>query len=343
MVREIFDMRSRGMGALTIAINLQDRGVTNRGKSWTKSSILALLRNDAVAGRVVFGRRDRATRCKKPRDQWIIVQAHDPLVPLDLWDTVQSMMDGATAGDNKGSPKSTYLFTGILRCNDGSSMQIESGKSGTGKRYWYYNCRLAQKKGSGNNRRISARSFDEWMVGVILDRVFTRSFLSDVVRDLNEACGTWVKDHRKRRQAISSALSAVEERNSKIYELFETYGRDTPNLGDLTKRLRENNKRIGELERKLAGIDAEEQPKLTVSQEDIAELERALRYIINTTESPKKLRHFFGTFIDRIILGDDSVRIEYRPESLIKNQEPIKVPSKAIWLPGTGSNCRPSD
>ncbi len=164
------------------------------------------------------------------------------------------MMDGATAGDNKGSPEE-YLpvhghpFAAMMV----PACRLNQAKVEPGKRYWYYNCRSAQKKGSGNNRRISASSFDEWMVGVILDRVFTRSFLSDVVRDLNEACGTWVKDHRKRRQAISSALSAVEERNSKIYELFETYGRDTPNLGDLTKRLRENNKRIGELERKLAG------------------------------------------------------------------------------------------
>jgi DNA invertase Pin-like site-specific DNA recombinase len=332
IVREIFELRAAGSGAQTIAIHLQSDGITNRGLKWTKSSVLALLRNDAVVGRVVFGRRDRATRRLKPRKDWIIVDAHAPLISMELWDHVQTMMDSSTAYSNKGSPKSTYLFTGLLHCEDGSSMQIESAK-GRSKRYWYYNCRSAQKKGSGNNRRIPAREFDEWMLAVILDRILTREFLKGVVQDLNEVCSTWVRDHRRRRQAAAGALTAAERKNSKIYELFETFGKETPNLGDLTKRLRANNKEIERLEKHLAGIDAEQQPEMTVSQQDIAELESALRYIIESTSDTKKLRHFFASFIDKIWLGDDSVRIEYRPECLVANPEPVPVPSKACWLP----------
>lgn len=332
IVREIFELRAAGSGAQTIAIHLQGEGITNRGLNWTKSSVLALLRNDAVVGRVVFGRRDRATRRLKPRKDWIIVDAHAPLISMELWDQVQTMMDSSTASSNKGSPKSTYLFTGLLHCEDGSSMQIESAK-GRSRRYWYYNCRSAQKKGSSNNRRIPAREFDEWMLAVILDRILTREFLKGVVEDLNEVCSSWVKDHRRRRQAAAGALTAAERKNSKIYELFETFGKETPNLGDLTKRLRANNKEIERLEKHLAGIDAEQQPEMTVSQQDITELESALRYIIESTSDTKKLRHFFASFIDKIWLGDDSVRIEYRPECLVANPEPVPVPSKACWLP----------
>ncbi len=332
IVREIFKLRVNGSGAQTISIYLQGKGITNRGLNWTKSSILALLRNDAVVGRVVFGRRNRPSRRMRPRSEWTIVDAHEPLVSIDVWESVQSEMNSATASSNKGSPKSTYLFTGILHCEDGSSMQIESAKGST-KRYWYYNCRSAQKKGSGNNRRIPAREFDEWMLGEILDRILTRDFLQSVVEDLNEVCSTWVKDHRRRRQAAAGALSAVEGKNSKIYGLLETYGKDTPNLGDLTKRLRANNKEIDRLEKQLTIVDAEQQPELTVSQADIAELADALRYIIQTTSDAKKLRHFFASFIDKIWLGDNSVRIEYRPECLIATPEPVLVPSKACWLP----------
>lgn len=332
IVREIFRLRAEGAGAQTIAIQMKDHGVTNRGLQWTKSSILALLRNDAVIGRVVFGRRDRKTRRLKPREEWLVVDAHEPLIPMDQWETVQELMDSSTSYTNTGSPKSTYLFTGILHCEDGSSMQIESAK-GRSKRYWYYNCRSAQKKGSGNNRRIPAREFDQWMLEVILDRVLTQEFLQGVVEDLNEVCSNWVKDHRRRRQVAAGALAAVERKNSKIYEMFETFGKETPNLGDLTKRLRANNKQIDRLEKELAIIDAEEQPELTVSKADIDELAGALRYIIETTSDAKKLRHFFASFIDKIWLGDNSVRIEYRPECLVANPEPVPVPSKACWLP----------
>lgn len=332
IVREIFEMRAAGLGAHTIALKMRQKGITNRGASWTKSSILALLRNDAVVGRVVFGRRNRATRRLRPRSQWLIVDAHEPLIPLEAWESVQSQMDTATAACDRGSPKSTWLFTGILHCEDGSSMQIESAK-GRSKRYWYYNCRSAQKKGSGNNRRINAEEFDKWMLGVILDRILTHEFLEEVIKDLNDACGKWMQSHKRRRQAAASALAAVERKNEKIYEMFETYGKDTPNLGDLTKRLRRNNKKIDLLENNLAEIDAEQQPELSVSQAEVAELADSLRYIIETTEDTKTLRHFFASFIDRISLGDDSVRIEYRPECLIENREPVLVPSKACWLP----------
>ncbi|MCP3869699.1 MAG: recombinase family protein [Gammaproteobacteria bacterium] len=332
IVRNIFELRANGSGALSIATHLQSEGITNRGAPWTKSSILALLRNDAVIGCAVFGRRDRATRRLRPRGKWIIVDSHEALISMDLWNQVQSMMDTAAVACDRGSPKSTYLFTGILHCEDGSSMQIESAK-GRSKRYWYYNCRSAQKLGSGNNRRIAAREFDQWMAGKILDRILTRDVLQDVVEDLNDACGSWVKDHAERRQAVAGALSSVEGRNAKIYELFEQYGRDTPNLADLTKRLRKNNQEINELELQLGILDAEEQPEATVSQADIDDIAASLRYIIETAEDPRKIRQFFGSFIDRIWLGDDSVRIEYRPECLISNPEPILVPSKECWLP----------
>ncbi len=334
IVSDIFKMRARGAGAKTIAIHLQDQGVKNRNKEWTKSSILALLRNDTMVGRVVFGRRDRATRRIKPRSQWIIVDAHEPIISIDLWDSVQSLMDDATADSNKGSPKSTYLFTGILHDEaTGTSMQIESAK-GYSKRYWYYNCRAAQKLGTGQNRRIAAREFDEWMVGVILDRILTPDFLEVVISDLHDACGTWVLDHKKRRQVVASSLTAAGRKNSKIFEVLEEYGRDSPNLGDLTKRLRANNEHVNKLEAQLAAIDAEQKPDFEITPQYVDELAATLRYIIETTENPKKLRHFFGSFIDRIWVLDDSVRLEYRPECLIVgNQEPVTVPSKVGWLP----------
>ena len=333
VVRDIFKLRADGNGALSIAITLNDSGYRNRGKNWTKSSILALLRNEAVIGRIVFGRRDRINRRMKPRDQWIIVDSHEPIIQRDLWDSVQQLMDEAATPRNHGSPKSTYLFTGILHCEEsGSSMQIESAK-GRNRRYWYYNCRDFQKKGIGSPRRIPAREFDQWLVGVILDKILTKDFLSSIVHDLHDICSTWVGDHKKRRASVVASLQSVVNKNEKIYELFEIYGKDTPNLADLTKRLRANNAEIKSLELKLAGIDLEQPPEVTVSAQEIAELSSSLRYIVTSSDNPKKLRHFFGSFIDKVWVGDDSVRIEYRPECLISNPEPVPVPSRENWLP----------
>ena len=210
-------------------------------------------------------------------------------------------------------------------------MQIETAKSG---KYHYYNCRDAQKYGKGRDRRIPAEKFDQWLTGIILNRILTEKFLTDTIKEINDICGDWAKEHRRRRRAAEAALETATRKNGKIYELFEEYGRDTPNLRDLTKRLRANNAEIEKKEAELRAIDAEQQPEFVISQSDIADLAETLRYIIQTTTDRKKLRHFFQSFIDRVVVGDTSVRIEYRPECLISNQELRRVPSRVEWLPG---------
>lgn len=332
IVREVFALRLKDLGSSRIASNLNDRGILNRGKRWNRVSVASLLRNDSVRGMSVFGRKDRRSGGRlRPRDEWIIVPAHDPIIDEETWSMVQDVMNSEIAEVNSGSPHSTYFFTGILRCHDGSSMQIESAK-GRNKRYWYYNCRSAQK-GNGQPRRIQARDFDEWLAGIILQKILTPENLRGVLEDMNAACSSWARDHQRKMRDLQSSISTLQERNSKIFELFETLGKDTPNLGDVTKRLRSNNDKIKDLERRLEVFAKEQPPELTVTDQDISDLAESLRYIIKTNENPKKVRAFFRSFIREIRVADDSVEIEYHPEVLVQNREPIVVPSTANWLP----------
>ncbi|MFZ5621133.1 MAG: recombinase family protein [Pseudomonadota bacterium] len=341
IVRRIFALRLQGHGAKTIAIVLNEERLLNRGRAWNKSTVAALLRNQAVIGNTVFGRRDRATARRRDPSQWIAVQSHEPIIDMETWSEVQMVM-GEDAPTSDGSPHSTFVFTGILRCGRcGSSMQIESAK-GRSRRYHYYNCRARQKHGQCENRRISARDLDAWLIDVLLDNILTRENLTGVMTELYEAYGSWAVDHRRRRRAVAEKLGAVERKNEKLYEIFELYGKNAPNLGDLTARLRANNAEIKRLEAQLLAIDAERAPDISITESDIIELADALRDIIRTTTNEKKLRSFFSSFINGIFVEDDQVRIEYSPEYLI-HMPGTAVPSKVVWLPGTGSNRRPSD
>ncbi len=341
IVRRIFNLRLQGHGAKNIALFLNEEGLSNRARAWNKSAIAALLRNQTVIGNTVFGRRDRATARRRDPDQWIIVQSHEPIIDLATWAEVQKVM-GEDAPTSDGSPHSTFIFTGVLKCGRcGSSMQIESAK-GRSRRYHYYNCRAKQKHGQCSNRRIAAREFDAWLLDILLDNILTQENLQGVLHELYEAYGSWAVDHRRRHKATVEKLSAVQRKNEKIFEIFELYGKDAPNMADLTNRLRANNSEAKKLEIELQRIDAEQPPEIDVSQEDVADLALALRDIIHTTTNEKKLRHFFSSFISGIYVEDDQVRIEYSPEYLI-HMPGVAVPSKVVWLPGTGSNRRPND
>lgn len=337
LVRQVFRMRVDGLGARAIAMKLNETGRLHRGRKWNKTAISDLLRNQAAIGNIVFGKKDRATGRRRPRDQWIVVPSHQPIIPQDLWDTVQGMMDEETT--TGGSPLSTFFFTGILQCGRcGSSMQIETAK-GRSRRYEYYNCRRQQRSGDCENRRLPARELDEWLVDKISSEVLTAENLASVVEELNEACGTWATEHRKRRAAVLGRIQEVEGRNKKLYEVLELMGKDAPNLGDLTKRLRDNNAEIRSLEEQLSAIESEKPPEPLVTETDVAELAEMLVDIIKTTKNPKKVRHFFGSFVDAIRVYDDRLEIEYKPAALVSGA----VHSEVSWLPGPaalGTNSR---
>lgn len=333
IAHEIFALRAAGNGAKTIAYVLNQKSKINRNRQWSKASIAALLRNEALVGRTVFGKKDRMTGRRRSRDKWIVVQSHDPIIDIDLWDRVQTEMDRETPKQDSGSPHSRFLFTGLLKCGRcGASLQTESAK-GRSRRYYYYNCRSAQKLGACSNRRMQAHSFDEWLVDIICDQVLTPANLKQAVMDLREAAEEWASERAGRREATLKQLGDIEKRTSKIYELLELHGKNAPHLGDLTRRLRSNNLQIQRLENDLTAINAEQAPEITIMEDEASELYDFLRRSIKDNKNPKRIRSFFATFIDGITVLDDTVEITYSPERLSMAKQ--MVPTKRNWLPGT--------
>lgn len=331
VVEEVFNLRLAGMGAKAIADTLTDRGVTNRGRKWNKKSVLHLLQNPAVMGCTVFGRHDKKTKRLKPPDEWIVVPSFEPILSKDTFDQVRALMNESTPIPGEGSSKSTWLFTGMMRCPDGLLMQIKSGRGRT-KRYYYYACRA--QDGGETMKPIRADQFDPWMLSIVMDRILTPENLLDVVKDLRLATRTWEKEHMKRLQKVQAALTDLANRNNRLYDVLELQGQEAPNLGDLADRLQTNKKSIHALEKKLMDINAEEPPALDVSDEDAAELAGALRYIISSSEDPKTVRNFLKGFIEGIQIGPDGVQINYHPGVLVMNREQAPVHSSGRWGPG---------
>jgi site-specific DNA recombinase len=332
IVREVFRLRREGQGAKSIAVHLAARGHTNRGLPWSKKSVTALLRNPCMIGQITFGRRDNILRRALPRDQWIIVQAHEPIIDPGTWAAVQALMDDDANPQESGSPRSTFLFTGLLKCGDcGAGLKIETA-TGRSARYEYYNCQTAQQGRGCSNRRLPARDLDDWLVAIVAGHIFTRENLESVIQDLNELCGSWARETRERRRVIASQLQDLEGRNKKIYELFETFGRDTPNLGDVTRRLRENNAQIKTLEADLERIDREQAPAVDIADDQIQELAEFLSNTLRNPDKPAKIRSFLREFIKEIKVEGNTAEIIYDPALLLDGSHK-PVHSRGIWLP----------
>lgn len=332
-VREIFHMCANGSGAKAIAMQLNKAERLNRGRMWNKNTILNLLKNRIYIGQIVFNRTNHATKTLRNQDEWIITQAHDPIVDEDIFFGIQQRFGDRAQDEGGGSPNSCFVFTGILKCGKCSSAMHITSSKGRSKRYHYYNCGLANRVGGCSNRRIAAHDFDAWMIEIVLNKILTHDMLVSMIEDLHEITSKWIKDRAGRRVDMVKQLRSVETKLRNLYGVLELHGKDAPNLGDLTIRLRELKIQREELELRLVKLEEEEIPATNVSDIEVGEMAEIMRDIVMTTEDPKRLRLFFSSFISEITVGAEGVVIRYDKSKLINQSSFDMVPGKARWLP----------
>ena len=66
VVREVFEKSLRGSGLKEICKELNDRGITNRGKRWYKGTLHYVLRKEAYTGAAVWGKTSKAQEAADP-------------------------------------------------------------------------------------------------------------------------------------------------------------------------------------------------------------------------------------------------------------------------------------
>ena len=89
VVKEIFEKSLRGSGLKELCKELNDRGITNRGKRWYKGTLHYVLRNEAYTGTAVWSRTSKDGEASDP----VRVEGDWPaLVSRELFDDVRQTM-----------------------------------------------------------------------------------------------------------------------------------------------------------------------------------------------------------------------------------------------------------
>lgn len=322
-VREVFNLRLKGLGGKVIAARYNAAGIRYRGRPWSKPKVLALLHNPAMIGQTIFNRRDATTKKPLPLEAWIVLQTHEPIVDRAAWDHVAALMDAASTAEGRGATHSSHAFTGLLRCEHcGGTLVLETA-TGRGGRYSYYNCRRAVRDGACMSKRWPADALDEFLNQVIFDRLFDRQTLAELAAELVAASGQWRNEQRARHAALQGQVAAVRERNRRLYDILELQGIDAPNLGDLSARLRANNTEIKGLEAELLALEDEPPPATGLEQLDLDDLGAEVRALFAESASAARLRGIYQGFILGITLRGDQAEIEYDPGQLVAVANPV--------------------
>jgi len=189
IVRRIFEMSLNGIGSTTIAKKLNEENqytpIEYRNlilgkqlgakKQWTATSVLNILRNRIYAGDMVQGIYEcscfkRTPSKRKPKEEWIITpNTHEPLIPRDVWERVQKIIET----HHKVTATDTHkLFNGLLKCGDcGYALSYSSCR---GKEE--YSC--ANYKRHGNKACTPHNIYKEELEKIILDEIKKCAFLA---------------------------------------------------------------------------------------------------------------------------------------------------------------------
>ncbi len=219
VVKEIFQSSLMGAGLKEICKQLNDRGITNRGRRWYKSGLAYLLRNEAYTGAAVWG---RTVKGKKADNPVRVEDAWPALVSREVFDAVQQgMRSRAPKVQRPGRVGSTYLLSGLLKC--GLCGRAYIGQKAKGGQFAYYICGTLYRDGAGTceARYLNATRVEDFIVEKIRERILTEETIVELVTLVAEEIDAMAGELAGRVEVIEGELADVRKRLGRLYEALE--------------------------------------------------------------------------------------------------------------------------
>jgi DNA invertase Pin-like site-specific DNA recombinase len=336
VVASMFDLSARGVGGFAIAVMQNEAGITLRGRPWNKNTVLGILKSEVYVGNVIYNKFDRKHGREKPPEEWVRVQAHEPLVSQERFDAVQQGLARRKPADDVSPGNATHTFAGLLRCGQcGAGLKLASGTGRGGKVYYYYACNADVQGRLCTFKRLPADAFDAWMLDELLTHVLTEENVQAVIDQLDQAATKWVKERAGRRRSLVKELRGAEERRANLYQVLEVQGKQAPGIQELGPRLRELNEQIKRIELALVALEDEQEPAAPQLPATAAEAAALMRTLVVDCEDAKTLRSFVASIVKKIDVEPGQVRVDYHPECLVRCGGAV-VRSTQTWLPVVG-------
>ena len=291
IVKRIFDMAEAGNGMTDITRTLNDEGIASpRGKLWGKTSVHAILINEAYTGTLVWG-----NNAKDNADPVRVEKAFPAIVTKAQFDRVNKIMRSrAPKITHPRRVGSTFLLSGLVKCY--RCKRALSGRYSSRGTFPYYVCHSFVKRAPGacDSPRVDARQFEELVVSSIRSNILTEGNIRNLVKVVDEQMDGVSGEQRKRLETIESELADVWGRLERLYDLVETTTEF--NMADFAHRIRDHKERLE---------SAAEGARAILAQRR-AVLDRFLR----KSELTER-RAFIETFVREIELLPDNAVVRY--------------------------------
>jgi len=318
IARLVFTLSVEGLGAKATARELNKRGITYRGRSWSKDDVLGVLDEEAAAGTYYWGKWDTLGKKLRDRSEWIPIPV-EPFIERDLFDLAQQVRlargPDASPGRTASSP---LLLAGLVKCGKcGSTYTKEtSGKTFLGEHpHAYYNCSkfLRLRKGTCPGKRLRVNVLDRLVLDHLADKLFTTARCRALAQGLIEQAGLLRQRVDDRRVQLRAQIAHANKGVSKWEAAFESGSE----LDVVAPRLRELRAQREKLVEALDGLHAvAPAPKNLLADETIKKFQDKLRDIFISNDTPMT-KNYLRFLVERIEVLDDRIVIEAKPKNAV--------------------------
>lgn len=245
VIKDIFDMKLRGMNQQKIADYLNNHGIlspmeykVSKGikinanfklfskAKWSPIAVSRILTNPIYIGVLEQGKTTTPNykikkRMQKSREEWICIDGnHPPIISKDIFETVARIMEN----DTRTPPYSKYLhtFSGMVKCGHCGENMIRKTTTAKGKEYAYYICAARKHDKKCGNTGISEKRLEKIVINALNKQIscfIDAEKLSYAIKnhDLRKAC---VEKHTVRMDELEKELEESRHIKSMLYKDF---------------------------------------------------------------------------------------------------------------------------
>ncbi|MCO6438158.1 MAG: recombinase family protein [Phycisphaerae bacterium] len=317
-VRQIFETYLRQRSLISTLRDVDRRGIrakewttrrgeTCGGKRFTKESLYRLLTNIAYIGKVRY------------HDQ-VYEGEHPAIVSETLWHRVQDVLrhNGRNGGTGSYSTRNKYgaLLKGLLRCGPCGCGMMHTYTSKANRRYRYYVCVNAQKRGRENcpTKSVPAAEIERFVV----DRIKAIGKDDEVLARTLEQARKQNQDGLEELQAERRRLEReLAKHGAEVRKLIDHVGApgESPaaaRLADMQGRIRATEQRATEVREQIVAVNSR-----VVDENELA---RALSMFdpVWDSLSPSEQARVLHLLAERITYdgGEGTLAITFRPTGI---------------------------
>ena len=276
IVRRVFELRAAGAMPADILRIFRDEGIRGRnGKPFTQQLLNKIVRSEKYIGVYKYA--------VKGYDPIRIENAFAPIVPRELWDKVQHIVDNLNVKKAaKGrARKNVYPLTGKIFC-DVCGEPFTGNSKGNG--IAYYTCRGQDKLQICKNGSVKKDVLENYVFGKIKELILAENHVDDIARIVLDTFNAESSGD------INAEISALKKEKADIERKLE-------NLLDLM----------------LDGTISKDilQKKSAAVQDDLKSVEKALKakeYTAASTVTYDGIRGFLLDIIKQLENADDHVK-----------------------------------